>query len=957
MKRNYLCVYLCQSVVSKRAVSGKKFAVMFGGLAEKAYFCSQKILYMRRLLMIAVAIAAVAAKAVALPMDSIRARLERGPVQEKVYLHLDNQCYFLGDTIWYKAYVVEAEGLRESQMSRVCYVELVTPDGLVVERQQLIVTPEGYCCGDFTLPDSLYSGYYELRAYTRWMLNFNVEHRPYRLKDRRMFYSAQMASDFFRDYGNICSRVVPVYQRPDEEGDWASKAIYQRAKQRKDKQLKPALQVSFFPEGGALVAGHRQRVAFEATDEQGRAVSVSGTIDGQPAATEHQGRGACLIDVKSQAPKASFAYNGQTYDFELPTPQTGGAVVSLADGVARIEGSGEMAVAILCRGRLRHFDTFTDNCQLTLGGLGLPTGVNDLLVISGEGTILADRLFFIDNHDMGATIGVSGLKDEYQPYEQIALTFSCPDTKHLSIAVRDGATDELSYDDGNLLTDLLLSSELKGFVANPSFYFEPGHESQLDLLMLVQGWRRYDARPILSQQPLRYRPEGVMTVEGGVYEIDDIHELVAEDFQSGMLVYQQMAFGSPQRGKASSSFLDSNAEVEGLSGLSETADDATDDTTDDATDAAQDDTTDGQLQTGRRAKRAVNVHGELIVGNDVATVDVPTDSRSQFAFDLPPFYGNAVLKLSAARQDQSEKRQKKMQTKGVTDETAVPDYYVKRNLFYPVFAKKYSWYQCHQPEATDGATTADDGALDIEQVSTMDDELDEITVKGKKRRGRRKIDFSRPAMVYDAYTLYNLVADYGLSCAYFDIRTFPYDLAYLLLGNYDGHEQMSLEARLGLRPFYRVIPSPTEGSLSEPMDNRSPQTLVDNLRLKRLDQVRLYTDFELRNPEKPLERTSSWADVTLDFTNYENDAETITFRDRHIVIEGFTAPRDFYHPDYSARPLPDAKDYRRTLYWEPNARPDADGRFTATFYNNGKPTRPRVDACAVTTAGRLGISK
>jgi len=162
-----------------------------------------------------------------------------------------------------------------------------------------------------------------------------------------------------------------------------------------------------------------------------------------------------------------------------------------------------------------------------------------------------------------------------------------------------------------------------------------------------------------------------------------------------------------------------------------------------------------------------------------------------------------------------------------------------------------------------------------------------------------------------------------------------------------------VEARLGLHPFYRVIPNPSEGSISEPMDNRSPQSLVDNLRLKRLDKVRLYTDFELRNPEKPLERTSSWADVTLDFVNYENDTETYTFRDRHIVIDGFTAPREFYSPDYSQTPLPAATDYRRTLYWEPNARPSADGTFTATFYNNGKPTRPKVDAQGISTTGTL----
>ena len=65
-------------------------------------------------------------------LDSIKSILMNAPVQEKVYLHLDNQCYFKGDTIWYKAYVMRADDLTYSNMSRILYVELVSPDGMVV---------------------------------------------------------------------------------------------------------------------------------------------------------------------------------------------------------------------------------------------------------------------------------------------------------------------------------------------------------------------------------------------------------------------------------------------------------------------------------------------------------------------------------------------------------------------------------------------------------------------------------------------------------------------------------------------------------------------------------------------------------------------------------------------------------------------------------------------------------
>ena len=90
-------------------------------------------------------------------IDDIRQALEQSAVsqvQEKVYIHTDNQCYFVGDTLWYKAYVVRADNLKPTDMSRILYVELLSPDGLLVERQQVIVAPDNHSCGQFVLEDS-----------------------------------------------------------------------------------------------------------------------------------------------------------------------------------------------------------------------------------------------------------------------------------------------------------------------------------------------------------------------------------------------------------------------------------------------------------------------------------------------------------------------------------------------------------------------------------------------------------------------------------------------------------------------------------------------------------------------------------------------------------------------------------------------------------------------------------
>jgi len=924
---------------------------------------------MRRMLLLLFAMLFSAA-AFGLPMDSIRARLERGPVQEKVYLHLDNQSYFVGDTIWYKAYVVRADDLKETDMSRVLYVELLTPDGLLVERQQLIVSPDGYSCGDFAIGDSLYSGYYELRAYTRWMLNFNVTIRKHRLADKERFYEKQMAEDFYREYGNIYSRVFPVYVKPEKEGDWADKAIYQRPKQRLDKELDESLRVEFFPEGGNLVEGHRQRVAFEATDEDGQAVEVSGKIGTTDVKTEFMGRGLFEIDVSDDLPKATFDYNGKQYKFSLPKPKPAGAVVRVEGSKAVAEGSGTMAVAILCRGKLQCFQTFTDRLHIDLDGQHLPTGVNDLLVIDTLGNILADRLFFVNNHDRGGTISVEGLKDEYKPFEQISLTFTCPDVNHFSVAVRDGANDAPTFDDGNLLTDLLLSSELKGFVANPAYYFEKGHEHHLDLLMMVQGWRRYDAKPILGAEPLRYRPEGGMTVEGYVYDFDRIlDQSIGEVLKRMNTSYEskRAAADVDLEAPVATTQQADNSQTANENGLSNEA-------------VQQTETSAGNAETednGNRklwhhsVKDSVILHGELILGRDIATVDITTTRNGHYAFDIPPFYGDATLSLSATNPSWSKRKQKRISNKGIHDDSSAPEYFVKRDIFFPIFSKKYTWYQCHQPEVGDTIGDYDYDDASVAPISKMDSRIKEVTVKGKRRRIRRPLDFAHPAMIYDAAEMYNLILDYGLSGGYVDIAGFPHHISYLLMANYDGGHQIATKVRM-VRPFH--IYEITKDGNTRATDSlyydiyeltypgggfqvrRSEAAIAKDLSMKRINKVRLFTDFEPRNPEKPLVRSISWADVTLDFVVYPDEMETYTFRDRHITLHGFTAPHDYYNPDYSRKPMPDTKDYRRTLYWEPNAKPDADGHFNATFYNNGKPTRPKVNACGIGTTGKLMYS-
>ena len=90
-------------------------------------------------------------------VDNIEAFNKSFP-QEKVYLHLDNTGYFMGEKIWFKAYVVRDDVQKLSDLSGVLYVELVNPSGDVVQTRKLEVK-EGTADGCINLEGLLNSGF------------------------------------------------------------------------------------------------------------------------------------------------------------------------------------------------------------------------------------------------------------------------------------------------------------------------------------------------------------------------------------------------------------------------------------------------------------------------------------------------------------------------------------------------------------------------------------------------------------------------------------------------------------------------------------------------------------------------------------------------------------------------------------------------------------------------------
>lgn len=917
-------------------------------------------------------------------LHDIRQALESSSVskvQEKVYIHTDNSCYFVGDTLWYKAYVVRADNFRATDMSRILYVELLSPDGVLVERQNIIIAPEGHTCGQFVLRDSLYSGYYELRAYTRWMLNFGVSEHMYTTQETWQFFNKQMAADYYRLWDGLYSRVLPIYSKPEERGDYDSRRMYQRPKARLQKPKKEELFVSFYPEGGQMVEGLQSRVAFDVTDQNGEAVDINGTVqagDGKAiaVATSYMGRGVFTVTPGSDRLKARFTWRGKQYSFNLPKAEKRGAVICLDGNEVTIHSrqlpaDRQYAVSVLCRGMLKHFEAFTPSddhgVTLTLPKDSLPMGVNDLTVFDSEGQILADRLFFVKDGRRDFA-GVAAITSDmspthtYAPYEKVSVEMQLQPSTTFSVSVRDTRTDEPTYNDGNVMTELLLSSELRGFIARPAYYFEgndAGRASALDLLMMVQGWRKYKWQELSdTAHHLRYEPEKTMTVSGAVYKMLGVAPVEQDEvtsWQNG--VGRVRTKGPAAETEQADPFAETGSETTGEGTVTESA------PFDDGYEYGNISSANDELGVNHGGlKREVMVEAEVIMGSEIVAGRQMTQNGGRFVFEIPPFYGATYLNLKAYREkDSLKKAMDSRKDATVFREDAYADFYVKRDMPYPIFAHKYDFYENHAPE---WESPIEEDSLSNFSMENDVHQLQNVNVRGR-RRGRRAIDWNKPAIVRNAYDLYNDLTDYGLSYGIFDMRQFPLQVAKFLYGNMGRQVNFNVDGRLNGQTYWRnysdiIDMGGTSGDLSaemqeqsKHMNNRSAGAIFKDLHLSRLMDVRIFSDYEPRNEDSTLMQSNYLADATVEMVPIPADGRQVVYRDRHIFIQGMSEPMDFYQPDYSRRQLAEPADYRRTLYWNPNARSDEEGRFRATFYNNGKETRIKVSAAGITPDGRL----
>ena len=402
--------------------------------------------------------------------------------QERVYLHFDNTAYYLGETMWFKAYVTSGIADEEKPQSRVLYVELCAPEGYVVETKKYKLDENGRCNGEFDLRRELLSGYYEVRAYTRYMLNWGDE--------------------------AVFSRVFPVYDKVNGDNyDFKNMLDRKRSFMREGKWVSeelPPADLKFYPEGGHFVEGIETTVAYELLDGEGKPGRDSVFIfaDKEPVLKSvpmHAGVGTFTFTPKSNVEYRAEVKSGKKkHKFELPKIEPQGVVINLAqtaDSINvtvknNIDFQTPMGVAVLNRGFLIDYRTFESQEKekiFIFATDSMPEGVNRVVIFAGSNIPLAERQFFVrhklilpgDRQTVKLTAKVNGLAPSdiiLQPHEKITLTVEREDGKPIasdadfSVSVSDAATRQTMSYTHNMYTHMLLGSELKGYIPDAAQY-------------------------------------------------------------------------------------------------------------------------------------------------------------------------------------------------------------------------------------------------------------------------------------------------------------------------------------------------------------------------------------------------------------------------------------------------------------------------------------------------------
>ena len=859
--------------------------------------------------------------------------------QEKVYLEFDNTAYFQGENIWYKAFVTDATTLEQAP-SGVLYVDFLAPTGQLILQQKLKIEA-GQADGVIPLLDAgtqqtrekrgmvaYPSGFYEIRAYTQNMLDFSPE--------------------------AIFSRVIPVYTQPKYVGEYnqshvisnQNNPLVEKLRGTPEQQMiqrwqDPNAVVSFYPEGGSLVKGLPCRLAFKATGRD--AFGVEGSIDipdaWEQAYTVHDGMGSFIFTPGGNYIYTYFHPSGsdRSIMFTLPlADKSGYSMISdmLSDSLLQVniwrteDLIGEqVALAVTCRGEVIYFEEIKDieNSRLNIDCSDWPSGVCRLTLFNREGRVYSSRSIFHNNAEQhGPEFAVNIDSLSRKQFDRQVLEFNLTDESgnplrdRFCLSVRD-ATDYGGGQTENLQTNLLLSSDLKGYIHDPAWYLESDdsiHREALNLLTLVQGWERYEWQTMtgLTEFEEKHRIEEGITMNGWILSygrrrpVSDISIFAALTPDDDKTLYESFDYQTDSTGYFGFDLSDFYGKANFTIHVMATKKNG-----------------ESKYKTGKRIR--------------FERADRP-EPRPYFKQETDLSHNNHQgydYKVDFSDADLSQLKDKNLGT--VLDAVDVEEEGSKRRFI------DYDTFTSFEAE--------EDAELELDEGEYTTDIYGYLLERG--------IRILNPTDYYDPTDFEAEVGEYEFGNQRWGSEN-----------NGAGEETEEVEEKRvdnssGAANDIKAYLS--AHTMSDFVSNSSSIDMIDVKSIIIYDKPMYPRDFadlipqEVEFHNKRIHTGwfwwlwNSWERYTLvDVLVKEDwqqlhDWEILNLGRRVTTVKGYTKPVQFYSPEYPEGPIEGNIDARRTLYWNPNVITDENGHARVEFYNNSFSRKYTINAAGITASG------
>ena len=397
--------------------------------------------------------------------------------RELVYLQTDKGIYETGEDLWFKTYVMDAQSLALSKRSKTLFVEMLNAQDSIVWQEKYPIL-SGIAGGHMYIDKDLKEGDYRIHAYTRFSF-LNDTLRPVYPKKIRVVKSI-------------------AYKGTDSPQD----------------EDRPVVRLSFFPEGGDLIDGIPTKVAFKARDGKGMPAKVKGVLqeNGKEIArleTVHDGMGFVFMLPRKSSSYKVVLNDGREFPFAKVTAS--GLSIHLRKQTdeylefhlsqpkeatpQKIRLTGRMRGKLYCMAE----GTLRDILRIKIPVKEFPLqGIAEFTLYNENGQPMAERLVYV-HPERKLHIELNTDSARYFTRGKGKLNVKVTDEAgkpvqaHLGLSIFDGAyQNELNPE--NMLSYCLLSTEIKGNIHNPAYYFDGNNKDRLaalDLLLLTQGWRRY----------------------------------------------------------------------------------------------------------------------------------------------------------------------------------------------------------------------------------------------------------------------------------------------------------------------------------------------------------------------------------------------------------------------------------------------------------------------------------